>query len=348
MKNLYITLILSLIAQILWSQDYKGKFLFENKKIKVENDSLFLYFNIRIKGEAVPSCTSMNIIPELTSKDGISYQLPYLQINGKSRARTYKRWVVLHNKKQVYPEPYMQVNILPKTDTVLTYNMQVPYQPWMDKAELYIHQEIWRCAGEHQLYTFEITDKLLQDTIRYEAGPQSDNIPPTLIQKEFSINGQILFEQSSGTPNSYELARLKQILSRITNKDTEVIDLKIKGYASPEGEYFFNEHLAQQRATSLKKHIINICNLSLFKVNLEMKWIAEDWDVLSSLVQNSALLQTGAILSIIENVENPEQRKIQLKQLANGIPYKTMYTNMFPLLRRAEYQINFRVRDTQP
>ncbi|MDR1345017.1 MAG: hypothetical protein LBJ39_06660, partial [Tannerellaceae bacterium] len=82
-------------------------------------------------------------------------------------------------------------------------------------------------------------------------------------------------------------------------------------------------------------------NESLFKVSS----VSEDWDGLETLVKASDLPEKDKILEIISTVSIEAGREGALMKLSGGTPYRKMLKEMFPELRRVEYQIDYLVKD---
>jgi len=98
--------------------------------------------------------------------------------------------------------------------------------------------------------------------------------------------------------------------------------------------YITNEGLALGRARAFREYLIRQFGLSahLFRVS----GVAEDWDGLRELVEESRMYQKEEILRIIDQTGIFEGRELKLMLLENGYPYREMLRLMFPELRRVE------------
>ena len=144
--------------------------------------------------------------------------------------------------------------------------------------------------------------------------------------------------------NPEELSKIDDAIRDVAgNSDVIIQGIYIEGYASPEGTYASNDRLSKARAEALKDYIVQKFNLnsSLFKVSN----VAEDWEGLVELVQASELPQKAQILRIIESTDVFDGRESALMRLNGGTPYRLMLKDMFPDLRRVEYQVDYTVKD---
>lgn len=142
--------------------------------------------------------------------------------------------------------------------------------------------------------------------------------------------------------NTAELQKISSLIEEVRNDPNATITgIKITGYASPDGGYAANQVLSQNRATSLKKLIQAMYGFpeSLFTVEGR----GEDWTTLENLVSQSEMTEKGAILAIINSNDAPDVREKKLASLSNGELYRLMNAQMFPELRRTEYELGYTV-----
>jgi outer membrane protein OmpA-like peptidoglycan-associated protein len=142
--------------------------------------------------------------------------------------------------------------------------------------------------------------------------------------------------------NASELNRVHELVRQVVNDpDATITNITISGYASPEGSYSSNLSLSQRRATAFKEYIKSMYSLNdyLFTV-----WGAgEDWETLDSLVSQSNITDKQHILDIIRSSEPHDARENRLMAIAGGRPYRQVFTEMYPQLRRMECQLHYTV-----
>lgn len=142
--------------------------------------------------------------------------------------------------------------------------------------------------------------------------------------------------------NAAELKKIYSLIESVKNDpDATITGITITGYASPEGTYQSNLVLSEKRAAALKNQIKAICGFPerLFKVSGQ----GEDWAMLDTLVSRSAMVDKYAILEIIRGTEIYDGRERKLMKLSGGQPYLSMKADLFPRLRRSDYELHYTV-----
>ncbi len=357
MKKIGLILIFGLLAAApLSAQDYKGVISFQTTELREAGDSLVVDLGIYIHSGAIAKCQSMRLTPELA--DGLnSLEMPYLEIQGKQRGRLNDRWEALRSKKLLYEEPYGTVRVNRKhdetTDTLIVYKMTVPYEMWMDDARLVVHQEVIGCYNEFRLFTFSMNNTVkLEPREAYAPTFEVVLVEPVREEKRRSKQGQAFLDfpvnqsviQPNYRRNPEELAKIEDAFYDIkNNRDVQIRSLYVQGFASPEGRYNNNDRLARERSYALKDYMKHRFGLmeDMFKVD----YTAEDWDGLKAMIAGSDIAYKDEIINIIETTGEPDARESKLMRLRGGAPWRTMLRDMFPMLRRVEYQIDYSVKD---
>lgn len=335
-------------------QTYRGVVEVTSQELRESNDSLYLKMSIRVLDDAVDNCTSIRLIPELTTSAN-KKMLPSILLNGKVRKKLNDRWFTVADIDDViaYSRPLLQATSQDYNETVLTYEMVLPYELWMDDAKLTLHQELRICGHGTRLLTLLLDSNVkLEEKKPYEIQPLVSYVTPEKEVKVRNHQGKAYLDFQVGRSvilpnfrrNPEELSKIDAVISEIQNNSDVVIKgLFIEGYASPEGVYTTNERLAQERAKALKEYIKTKFSIpeGFFKVTS----VAEDWDGLTELVKDSELKEKDKILEIISGIDILDGREAALMRLNKGIPYRVMLREMFPSLRRVEYQVDYTVKD---
>jgi len=143
--------------------------------------------------------------------------------------------------------------------------------------------------------------------------------------------------------NAAELDKIHGLIEAVRdNPDATITGITIKGYASPEGSYQSNLTLSGRRAFALKSYIKNLYGFpeTFFEVNGQ----GEDWTTLEELVSRSGMADKYAVLEIIRaTAGTPDERERRLKQLSGGEPYRVMISELYPQLRRTDYELHYTV-----
>lgn len=142
--------------------------------------------------------------------------------------------------------------------------------------------------------------------------------------------------------NAYELEKIYAMIRSVRdNPDAQITGMTIMGYASPDGGYAANQTLSEKRAQSLKNQIKAIYGFteSMFSVT----GVGEDWATLDSLVAQSSLTQKYSILDVIRGSDNLDARERRMMNIAGGAPYRQIKSEMYPQLRRTDYELHYTI-----
>ena len=191
-------------------------------------------------------------------------------------------------------------------------------------------------------------------------------VPPTLYEPKFSVIfttpevetvktryelGHAYLEFVTGRSeilpafrgNAAELKRIQNDLQQVfDDPDATITGIVITGHASPEGTYASNLTLSQNRAFALKEYVRFRYDLDdrLFRV----VGAGEDWTTLATLVNEAYMLpEKQRVLDIINGGDDFDVRENRLKALAGGVPYRQILNDIYPKLRRSDYELNYTV-----
>jgi outer membrane protein OmpA-like peptidoglycan-associated protein len=173
-----------------------------------------------------------------------------------------------------------------------------------------------------------------------------------LVKNRDKAAGKIIFKQGkadidmSYADNQKMMAAMEEAFRVIENdSNASLKKIVIAAFASPEGTLAFNTKLAASRGEAVKQYFISIMqhpDASTFEIINGR----EDWSGLRNAVESSDMMDKEEVLKIIDGYTiNQEVRKIKLKQLDGGAPYKWMLENLYPPLRNGGYlQIFYEVQ----
>ena len=148
--------------------------------------------------------------------------------------------------------------------------------------------------------------------------------------------------------NRRELRKITDTLD-VMNADPNISIQKIKihGWASPESPYSHNEMLATNRAKSLTDYVRKTYNLPA-DVFAPAEATPENWIGLREAVEQmstATLPHRAEILKIIDDVTlKPDPKEQKMKRLYPA-EYKYLLKNVYPGLRRSDYEITFEYRE---
>lgn len=184
-----------------------------------------------------------------------------------------------------------------------------------------------------------------QPEVIIEPEPQPEP-EPAEAKKEYRMSGSAYLDFAVGRSeivagfgnNAVELQRLHELVESVKgDPDATITGIIITGYASPEGTWQLNKTLSEDRAAALTDYVEMQYGFpaSVFTTKGE----GEDWATLEKLVGDSDLPLRDAILHIIRSEGIFDGREADLMRLAGGEPYRLMKAEMFPQLRRVEYEL---------
>ncbi len=144
--------------------------------------------------------------------------------------------------------------------------------------------------------------------------------------------------------NRAELNTLENEINSIRDdRNLDVTDIAITGYASPEGSIALNDRLSQGRADAMRSYLAGKYSFPPRVYRVEKG--GEDWTKLESLVRESSGLQArDEILDIIRNTADQTARQDKLTKLQGGAPYRQLLNEYYPQLRRVVAVVHYTVR----
>lgn len=144
--------------------------------------------------------------------------------------------------------------------------------------------------------------------------------------------------------NRREVDKADSLLTPVLSNGFTVIErIRIRGYASPDGNYKDNENLASKRSRLFMHYISDAYSIpeKLFDVS----WVAEDWEGTRDYLSRTQPPYYEESLRIIDTYGVFNGREKRLMDLRGGVPYKQMLREIFPLLRRIELVVQYNVRN---
>lgn len=315
------------------------------RDFKEKNDSLILNYKVNIPSYIVETGQGLRISPILEAGDSIVF-LPRVTILGGNKHKVLNRY---HKNSELgNPPTTMKPDSIP-----YDYQIRLPYQMWMDTARLCIRQEVAGYRGAKVVTRYLLSDRVdLAPRTPYRVNPQVSYIVPEKEEKRRKRQGKAYLDFQVGRSvilpdfrrNPEELQKINDVIQEVvSNKDVSLEGLYVEGYASPEAPYSLNERLSRDRAAALKDYLKN--RYSLDESLLKVSAVAEDWSGLEALVQASDMKDKDKVLQVITSQDAPDSKEAALKRVAGGVPYRYMLKEMFPELRRVEYQVDYSVRD---
>lgn len=164
MKTSFYIFFFFLIMQVLPSEAqtavYQGMVNIKPNKIELEKGVLSLDMNVSLCGLSVARHQSLLLTPVLRNGNK-SLRLQPIRVNGANKQKMYKRTLALQGKMVADGNTYVTLASDPALLQEITYKKEVPFQAWMEHAELILVGELNNYDDiPVQTYTDVLTDDL--------------------------------------------------------------------------------------------------------------------------------------------------------------------------------------------
>ena len=345
----YILFAMSLaLVSTMWAQDLAGSQVqIQKKAVSLSADNqLLIGMDVIVPAELEFSTNSMlTLTPVIMQKvqGGATKALPSIYVYGRNRQ------LVAERTDKIPADAFDVVRRENGESQVVHYAVSVPYEAWMNGADLKMMGSINGCANcvkDEDLA--QISPVLLQ---RYQPQPVIAFVKPEAEVKQRAEKGNAYLDfpvnQTKIYPeyrrNPMELAEINRTINVVKeNADTKITGISLHGYASPEGTYANNKRLAEGRSEALKSYIMKQYGLSANMFTVEST--PEDWEGLRAYVEKSDIAQKAAVLEIIDsNIQNLDAKEGKIKAL-DAVMYQALLQECYPALRHTDYVVNYTVR----
>ena len=332
----------------------RGRVQYIKNYMKQEGDSLVVDMDIDMSRMNLQTNRAQILTPVIGSESE-EIELPKVMIQGTARNKAFVRELELDDRAYEEFENNLPYAIV-KPNGKLNYRMAVPYEQWMSGAYLDVEEDLCGCGDQAKIARTRLFDELTKDIIAepvYNIRPSLAYIQPEVeaIKKRQEI-GNVYLNFPRGRNEIYpnfgnnpvELAKVDNMVSTITsNTDITVQGIYIVGYASPESSVKFNTDLSRARSESFMKYLINKSYLpaSYF----ETRTGGEDWDGFRKLLEEYPLSNKDEIFYIMNTINDLDARENAISKVAGGRPYKIIYEEIYPKLRRVVCEVNYTVKD---
>ena len=247
------------------------------------------------------------------------------------------------------------VNLRRQNGTPQTYNYSdaVQNQSWFRDASVYVECDLCGC-GDRMKNEQAFLKRLLPPD-PYDLIMLTDVVPAPQ-KKERNLHGSayitFVVDKWEVKPdymdNRRELRKITDTLDvMVADPNVSVRQVKIHGFASPESPYEHNRMLATNRAKALTDYVRQLYNLPA-SVFAPAEATPENWEGLRRAVadmDDQTLPHRQEILSIIDDASlqpDPKEWRIKSRYTAE---YQYLLREVYPGLRRSDYDISFNFSD---
>ncbi|MBR3521148.1 MAG: hypothetical protein IKN75_01295 [Prevotella sp.] len=321
-----------------------------NLQVSRTQDRTFVTMDFVLDTLNVPSNRYRAFTPVIKSKDGTQQQrLKTLIVSGRRQNIVFQRDGI----DPLYAANCVNIRRMNGEPQRYAYSDAVQTEPWFRNADIYMESDLCGCGDQLKNEQKLLASLLPPDP--YELIALTD-VVPAVQKKERNLHGSAFVTfvvnkwemKPDCMDNRRELRKITDTLSVMAkDPNVSVREIKIHGYASPESPYAHNKMLATNRAQSLTNWLKQQYNLPA-NVFAPAEATPENWEGLRKAVaeaDGTVLPHKQEILSIIDDgslAPDPKEQRIKTRY---GEEYRYLLREVYPTLRRSDYDISFSFSD---
>ena len=322
----------------------------KNYQVVQTDDKTVVSFDFVLDSLAVPSNRFRAFTPVIISRDSTQIQrMKTFIVTGRIQEIIFER----DGMDPIYADNYVKVIRQKGEPQTYSYTDAVDRQPWHQGASVYMECDLCGCGDQKKNELAFLGDLTPPDP--YDLIHLAD-IVPAPSKKERNLHGSayitFIVNKWDMMPdymnNRHELRKITDTLDvMVKDPNVSVRQVKIHGWASPESPYEHNKMLAENRAKSLTEYVRRLYNLPA-DVFAPAEATPENWVGLRKAVEEMSediLPHKQQILTIIGDLTlQPDPKELKIKKQYPA-EYRYLLQNVYPGLRRSDYDISFNFSD---
>ena len=269
------------------------------------------------------------------------HDLPSLGIYGRNRYYYYVR-----NDKNMSEGSAETSYLAGDEPENIPYFINIPYQEWMNGADLMLERKVFGCCGDVVEVSFHslARDFVYQPYFLYIRPPKKNQPKTRSIEGnafvDYPVSETVIYPDYHN--NHVELGKISATIDSVRlDPDVVVKSLYIKGFASPESPYSNNARLAEGRTEAIRQYVLSLCEIPASVIRTDYE--PENWDGLREYVQGWQVPSQQAILALIDSNDEPDRKESIIRERYPN-EYAYLLKNCYPFLRRTYYRIDYDVR----
>lgn len=337
----------------------------ENRQVTAQEDKTVLSMDFVLDSLRVPSNRYRAFTPIVRSADGQhSRRLRSLLVSGRTQNIVFQRTGI----DPLYRDNC--VNVVRQRGRAQRYSYleSIPAEPWHRGAQLLVECDLCGCGDTLSSRQLALGDFLPPLPVVVEKPNPLDLIAltdavPAPVKPTLHLHGSAFITfvvnrwevKPDYMDNQRELRKITDTLDvMVKDPNISVRSIKIHGWASPESPYKHNEMLAQNRAQSLTDHVRRLYNLPA-NVFEKAQATPENWiglrqalDTISTTLlphRSEFITVADKVLSDLgSGITNRVDRDELSLRNRYAQEYQYVLKNVYPHLRRTDYDISFDIR----
>lgn len=324
---------------------YKNQVRIENQSVTRSDDNrLTISMDIIMQENMKVSSNRSAILTPILESNGVTKELPPVVVYGR------RRELVNERNNDVPEDAFAVIRRKRNKEQTVNYLVQLPYEAWMQKANLVMDADLCGCRDLVEAETLDPITTLnilhkLQPAIAYIA-PKAEDIKRRAVEGraflDYPVNKTVIYPEYRR--NQVELAKIRATIDTIrADQNISITGIRMDGYASPEGNYANNDRLAKGRTQALLNYVRKLYD---FPDNLlTMTSTPEDWAGFRKFVENSTLPQKEEILQIIDlDEQDMDAKEHRIARFVGTDTYRFLLNECYPALRHSDYVVAYTVR----
>lgn len=354
---------LSVTAQttIVLTGDKKGdtRVMVSNVQVAFAENRTMLSLDFILDSLQVSSNRYRAFTPVIVSKNDSTQRqrMKTLIVSGRTQDIVFERDGI----DPFYADNCVKVRRYNDTPQTYSYTDGVDRQPWHRNADIYLECDFCGCCDQKNLELAHLYT--IKDLDPYDLIALADVVPAPA-KKDRSLHGSayitFVVDKWEMKPdymnNRAELRKITDTLDvMVKDPNVSVRQVKIHGWASPESPYEHNKMLAENRAKSLTEYVKRQYNLP-DHVFAAAEATPENWLGLRAAVadMDEATLPhkeqiLGTVDKVLGDLDNNVTKQADRDELSirskYPVEYRYLLQNVYPGLRRSDYEISFNFSD---
>ncbi|MDD7318977.1 MAG: hypothetical protein SOZ80_04410 [Prevotella sp.] len=224
------------------------------------------------------------------------------------------------------------------------------YDEELHRSELYLNIVTRKGSKETKQPLVKVASGIIATAELYQKALETES--PCLAPDSFErvnnrkMEAQVKFLVNQANLRKSELASnsvkdFVEMLRKINREHESMVlkNVEVLAYASPEGDFAFNDRLANRRQSVSEDYVKGQMKQARVSADVSARYTAEDWEGFRQLVAASNIQDKDVILRVLSMYQDPEQREQQIRNMSEG--FRELADGILPELRRSRMIINY-------